>query len=41
KVALRAASLRWHPDKFLTKYGPRLLDKHRDRIVQVVISPSE
>ena len=36
KAALRQASLRWHPDKFLAKYGAYLVPEERARIVQGV-----
>jgi NF-kappa-B inhibitor-like protein 1 len=36
KQAFRAASLRWHPDKFVQKYGPRLHDTDRDEILERV-----
>ncbi|CAM9117550.1 unnamed protein product [Ectocarpus fasciculatus] len=32
KAALRAASLRWHPDKFMSKYGPRIASEDRANI---------
>ena len=32
----RAATLRWHPDKFTAKHGPRLAPADRDRILERV-----
>ncbi|CAM9681059.1 unnamed protein product, partial [Laminaria digitata] len=32
KAALRAASLRWHPDKFMSKHGPKIASADRARI---------
>ena len=36
KAAFRAASLRWHPDKFLQSYGARLRPDERETILQKV-----
>ncbi|CAN0392389.1 unnamed protein product [Ascophyllum nodosum] len=36
KAALRAASLRWHPDKFMTKYGPKIAVEDRGKIANDV-----
>lgn len=36
KQAFRAASLRWHPDKFVQKYGDMLHDKDRHGILERV-----
>jgi|EP01043_Picozoa_sp_COSAG02_P008405 hypothetical protein len=36
KKAFRAASLRWHPDKFVQKFGARLHDTDRDDILEKV-----
>ncbi|CAM9582207.1 unnamed protein product, partial [Scytosiphon promiscuus] len=36
KAALRAASLRWHPDKFMSKYGPSIASEDRSRIAKDV-----
>lgn len=35
QAALRAASLRWHPDKFMSKYGPRIASEDRANIAKV------
>ncbi|CAM9500973.1 unnamed protein product, partial [Hapterophycus canaliculatus] len=34
KAAIRAASLRWHPDKFMSKYGPTIAPEDRLRIAK-------
>ena len=36
KKALRQASLRWHPDKFLQAYGKRVKPCDRDRVMDSV-----
>eukprot|EP00903_Cladosiphon_okamuranus_P017533 g16148.t1 len=36
KAAIRAASLRWHPDKFMSKYGPRIVPEDRSKIAKDV-----
>jgi NF-kappa-B inhibitor-like protein 1 len=36
KRAFRAASLRWHPDKFVQRFGARLHDTERDDILDKV-----
>jgi len=36
KQAVRAASLRWHPDKFTQAFGRRLLEKDRGRVMESV-----
>ena len=36
KQAFRAASLRWHPDKFVQRFGARLQDTERDDILEKV-----
>eukprot|EP00752_Nemacystus_decipiens_P011816 g10485.t1 len=36
KAAIRAASLRWHPDKFMSKYGPRIAPEDRSNIAKDV-----
>ena len=36
KQAFRAASLRWHLDKFVQKYGDRLDDEERHEILEKV-----
>ena len=36
KAALRAASLRWHPDKFRQAYGKLLIDSESERIMDQV-----
>ncbi|CAN0114425.1 unnamed protein product, partial [Ectocarpus sp. 13 AM-2016] len=35
QAALRAASLRWHPDKFMSRYGPRIASDDRANIEKV------
>lgn len=41
KRAFRAASLRWHPDKFLQAFGSRLHPGERDAILQKVTETSQ
>ena len=41
KQAFRAASLRWHPDKFLQSYGARLVPEERDDILKRVTEVSQ
>jgi hypothetical protein len=36
KAAFRAASLRWHPDKFVQSFGGRLVEAEREAILQRV-----
>ena len=33
KVAYRASLMRWHPDKFAARHGPRLVENDRERIL--------
>ena len=35
QAAVRAASLRWHPDKFMSKYGKRIAPEDRSNIAKV------
>ena len=41
KAAFRAASLRWHPDKFLQSFGSRLAADEREAILQRVTEVSQ
>lgn len=36
KAAYRAASLRWHPDKFVQSFGSRLVPEEREKILKRV-----
>ena len=36
KAALRAASLRWHPDKFLQAYGKLIVESDHERVMDQV-----
>ena len=41
KQAFRAASLRWHPDKFMQSFGSRLRQEEHDAILQRVTEVSQ
>ena len=41
KKAFRAASLRWHPDKFMQSFGGRLAPEEADEIMQRVTEVSQ
>lgn len=41
KKAHRAASMRWHPDRFAQQFGPRLREEDYERIMQRVTAMSQ
>ena len=41
KAAFRAASLRWHPDKFVQSFGGLLVAEEREAILQRVTEVSQ
>ena len=36
KLAFKRASLRWHPDKFVGKFGAKMAEAHREAVLHRV-----
>ena len=41
KAALKTHTMRWHPDKFLQKYGNRVIPQDKEKVMEKVIRCSQ